>query len=266
MRASRSLIPKKYRNLHRQSFKVGFEVECVFFRTKIPHDKLEELLHKIHPQIILGDDCSIEEQHDFDDPLITDRDIRHQFSAEIETPPLHPFESLIVLRLIFQLVKKYGYTNDSCGLHASFSPVNDDVYYSVNPLVIFNQALWAKIKKDFGRTHNGYCSTTPWNKDGISQNEEKKLLDPFQYWCDVLRCGRDYYRYGYGADDGVHASYDGHSSEVNFDNYGEIRRPRSRIEIRCMGGEDYHKKFPLVTQYVDRIITAFRKGYTKKFA
>ena len=248
----KSLIAKRHTNLHKKHFRVGFECEFVLHTNKMSWDTLSKELEKIHPDIYTDGDGSIEYNW-----------ISSQSGVEIKTPPLTPYDSLIVLHKVFSLINKVGQTNRSCGLHASFSPVSNEAYKKVNPFKILDNPLWSKIKKDFKREQNYYCSRNPFNSDG-KRLAKRKIKDPFDKWNACLDGEYSDNKLDNELQDCI-CDYDGHSCDVNFDNYGECRQWDSRIEIRCMGNENYQRKFGLVSKYVQQIISTLKRGYGIKF-
>lgn len=254
----KSLIAKRYTNLWKNHFRVGFECEFILDTKTISLDNLEGELHEIHPDIYTDTDSSIKWNDD---------DYYNFDGIEIKTPPMTPYESLLVLHKVFRLINKSGFTNNSCGLHASFSPVSGEVYPKINPLKVLDNPLWAKMKKDFDRTDNTYCVQNPFNCNGKHLARQKIKDDPFKKWNNCID-------YNCGIYDIDHLDleiytcadkYDGHSSDVNFDNYGKVQNSVSRIEIRCMGNKNYQRKFGLVSKYVQQIISTLKRGYGVKF-
>lgn len=240
----KNIIANRHKNIHQidKNFLLGFEVEFIYDADKISEWNLQRTLKDIHRDICTGEDASIEEEGRFDD----------EGTLEIKTPPIPIKESLEVLHKVFQVVRKYGYTNKTCGLHASFSPVRDEVYSSLNPEKIVTSKLWDKLLKAFGRDDHYYCqSFKPNQKPYIESKAPQKL--------------RKFYEEIYPKKGAAAYGYYDHYLVVNFENY-KLRRTRySRLEVRGMGNADYEKKFGKVVKYINQILTVFKRAYEVKF-
>lgn len=238
----KATIPKEYKNIFGRSFVVGFECEFVFKNSdKLTQTSLGKRLKAIHPNIVLGYDSSIECDEDWRDDYTYDNNFRGLSGLEIKTPPLSTRKSLDVLHNTFELISECGFTNSSCGLHASFSPKSDEIYYKVDPFVILDDPLWGNMKKEFDRQDNEYCQSTTFN-----YSNRKVVAKKLRLFNDIM--------------DGD-INDDQHYNEVNFENYHEKRRGDSRIEVRCMGGKDYHKKFNDIAKNIHFIIATLKRGY-----
>lgn len=208
-----------------KDFLLAFEVEFVYNAELIDAVKMQRKLSRMQRGTIVGRDGSINMSHRF----------RLEATAEIKTPPLPPFEALRLLKKVFDFVKQYGYTNSSCGLHLNFSPVSDELYYSLNPFTFTAEPIWEEITKEFRREGNNYCRQV-WN------TKPKNLLE---IWSRMV----------YNRDVSC-----GHYNVVNLEHYGTTRGITSRIEIRGFGNREYHKRFNRIVDYSERIFKVFLKN------
>lgn len=217
------------------SFLLGFEVECVINEDKIDLDVFSKKILALNPGIDIGDDGSI----------YANRDNNNGTGVEIRTPPLKTYAALRLLKKTFQLVNKYGYTNESTGFHINLSPISDKIYYSINPFTLVKDKLWGRMRKSFKRNGNEYC-------DDVEIGDFAELLEkkPLKLWTDLIGGGN----INFGEDNVI-----GKSCVVNFDSYSLRRNNDSRLEIRACGGEGYHKKFGLIKDYTLKSLTTFRK-------
>ncbi len=234
-------IPK---NLFKsRKFLIGFEVEMIFDANKISPNKLKEALTKIHNRITWENDGSIDpdgrmdDNYDYDDENYDD--YADEKTLEIQTPPLYPHQSFNVLKEVFALVKKYGYTNETCGFHLNISPTNEKLYKSLNPFKFTLNNLWEKIKEDFGRLDNDYCNSVFPELD--SPDLQKLFLT-------LVRS------------EGNMNVFHWKDADVNFEHYDNRNKAARRIEIRAFGGEGYHKKMGLIRGYAEKIMKTFIKS------
>ena len=224
-------IDKKYTNIHSKDFRCGWEIECLI-KSRF-NESFKSEIRQLNRNIDIGTDGSLE----------ADKRDRMAFAYEIRTNPSYPFNSLINLGKIFELIDSYGFVNKTCGLHLNVSPVSDEIYEKVNPFYIAKSKLWAEIKKNFNRQRNQYCKL--YNFKGL-----KKKLTLLDIWQKDMQ----------------HASPtngDSHYRCCNFDNYHIPRRKDSRIELRVFGNEAYHKKFDLIINYTNQALEVIKEGYQR---
>jgi hypothetical protein len=231
MRKTLSQILNSYPYL-KKNFNIGFEVEFVYNADKLSFSSLQRKVGIICTAIRVDDDGSIEGEDRFD----------AEGTAELQLPPLSPKKALKVLKSVFDLVNKYGYCNYSTGLHLNLSPKSDKIYYSLNPFSLINDGLWARIRKDFKRDSCDYCMDV----EAPEINDNKLAL-----WDTVIRGGDNF---SFDIDE-----CEGKSCVVNLSRYNTQRCRDSRLEIRAMGGDNYHKRFNLVAKYTNDIIKTYLK-------
>lgn len=203
-----------------KNLNVGFELECFYDDNKMDFPEVLKSLEKIHPNIIVGGDGSL-------------RHNNPNFCAiEIKTPILRADKGMALLNELFNWIKKYGCTNQTCGFHTNFSPIKDKQYTRFNPVLFTNHPIWGTIGRYFGRNRNRYCYNAFSNLKKIRSISENIQL--------------------------VQGIYDKYTA-VSLRNWPVIRRPDSRIEIRIFGGKDYEKKFQRISYYTDKVFTLFSK-------
>lgn len=227
-----------------RSLRLGFEAEFVYDYTR-RQDLLDEI-YTLRADLDAGSDGSITGSKLF----------RSEDDMEVRTPnpPLLVKDTLEILEKMFGIIQKYGYTNNTCGLHLSFSPLDDKVYYSLNPRKLVKRKLWSDIVKDFNRGGNNYCKVIEFQRRKPESCKTK--LNKFY---DII------YNRRYNIAERVQHNYNDHGNAVNFQNYHEKRQRHSRLEIRAMGNENYEKRFDEIVSYVDKIVAAFKESYDVKF-
>lgn len=244
----------KLKNIELNDFYVGYEVEgCLNSEENISFSNFERKIHAIHPKINIGDDGSINTKKSFDE------------SFEIRTPPLKVKESIEVLKKVLNLVNEYGYTNSSTGLHASFSPICNDLYKKINPNYLSNLKLFKDIAEYFRRKSNPFCS---FYGSKINKNKLKKYIKEHPSFLQIIKnksalwqkCLNDYEKKYPFFKMSRSSYYCEHYSAVNFQHFTSKRNKSSRIEVRVMGNTNYHKKYDKIVDYTDKIIGAIKKS------
>ena len=224
---------------HKKEILIGFEVECILIETpRILIDTIKEKIKSLHRGMDIGGDGSIEwDDSDFngveDYNEETDTYKKTGYGVEVRTPPLPANEAVKLLKRLFKIVAKYGFTNDSCGLHLNFSCRNQKKRILFNPILFAAHPIWEEIGKAFNREDNDFCLN---HAENYSFN---KVSDLYENGESLIEDCRDKYS-------AVNLGY------LSDDNTG-------RIEIRIMGGEDYHKKFKTVESFSDRILNLYHK-------
>lgn len=211
-------------------FLLGFEIEMVYDADEISFESLTRKFKSLHPKIVSSHDGSIN---------LSDSSYYNAGDIEIKTPPLRQSEAFKLLKEVFNMVERYGYTDDSTGFHVNISPVTNKMYYSLNPFELIKSKLWQKIKKDFNREGNEYCNSLPRT---ATYNTSLDLFHKIS----AGQLSRD--------------NLIGKYNAVSLRNYSAIRSPNSRIEVRAMGGKDYHKKYNLIQEHINNILTEFTKS------
>ena len=227
---------KKVNFSNKSDIRLGFEIECVIKDTAVRrnlHDnpswsfwkktnKLtqfkNELKELAHP-VIYGYDGSIE---------CDDNDT----AAELRTPPLPPKDAMLLLKQVFDIVNKYGYTNSSCGFHVNISSAHKSKMRDFNPLPFLSSKLWNEILSEFKRGTNEYCRHVIRNS--------KKHMSKIRLLNALLERSEQKYRC------------------VNLRNFGNGQGKRSRVEIRGFGNKDYSNKYDTIAEYVKRIERLFK--------
>lgn len=222
-------IDKKYTNIHSRLWKIGFEIEFLL-KSDYNYNFIQEKLFEITRNLEIGDDGSLH-------PDWRDRDASNY---EIKTFPSYPVIALERINKIFILIEKYGYTNKTCSIHLNISPVSDELYYKINPFYIARQKLWVEMRKSFERSRNMYCKNYNFRR-------LKRKIYHIDLWRKQLH---------------DKSPVDGscHYKLINFDHVQIPRTKDSRIEIRSMGGELYHRKFDLILDYTDKALQVIKNG------
>ena len=219
---------------YNSKFKIGFEIEMVFNGDNISFENLTRKFQRLLPGITTGHDGSID---------LHDSEFYHPGDIEIKTPPLLVEPAFKLLKKVFNLVKRYGKTNHSTGFHINISPIHNKTYHSLDPFKLIKSHLWNRIKREFNREKNEYCKSLP------SCLKFKNNLDLFHKIGEALSTRRV---------DGEPLV--GKYNAISFRNYKPIREASSRIEIRAMGGTNYHNKYNLIKKHTDLILTEFMKS------
>ena len=196
------------------------------------YDKFFAELEKIHPDIDVGEDGSIEVPYSgYWEPV------------ELRTEALPLKEGLALLDKLLVLFAKYKEmgvwgTNKSCGFHINLSEKNIFKEYVAGEkfycrmLQKFHQR---KILRKFGRSNNDYCNVIPVKKDW--KTNFNKLYQEFRN--NSHDCGmRDKYL------------------AMAFRN-GE------RIEFRCLGNANYELKTDKIRDTIAHIYDCAIKSYSE---
>lgn len=224
---------------------VGFEVECFINESKgYSLEGIRKKIKNLHKNIEITYDGSLEfdyKEYNSGEPRENDYgDYVYKYEAEgieIVTPPLSPTKSIKLLNRILKIVKKHGFTNFSSGLHCNFSCLNKKKLSNFYPAFFASNPLWRKIGEKFNRLDNEYCV------NHADDYNIKNVLDLSYEGEDLVSDCEDKY------------------SAVNLGYF--LHNNNSRIEIRIMGGENYHKKFNLIKNYTGQILKAFDKSCIK---
>jgi hypothetical protein len=234
---------KNIKYLKSKRFLIGFEVEMCLDRIKLTVKEFKKIIKDLNKDIIIGNDGSII-------PV----DYHNHSTFELKTPPLSSLKSFKLLSKIFDVIEKYGYTNETTGLHVNISPICKKLYYSINPIYIASHPLFEKIVKDFNREDNEFCVT--YSKEDFKSEPVKNNID---FW--HRNVGECCYNYDPLV---INPDYYGHSSAVNFDNYHTKKSKDSRLEIRAFGNTNYHKKLDKVLKHTDEIIKVYLQSQKVK--
>lgn len=229
---AKKLFNKKIEFLKKQNFLFGFEVEFIFNYGKISYKDIARKFKALNRNIECEDDGSIEGNNKF----------AHEATMEVKTPPLTPFKAFSLLEKIFAIIKEYGYTNETCGLHVNFSPVSEKVYRSLNPFSFTQDPLWKTIREDFKRDDNDYCL------DFELHSEWSKPMTMLDIW---TRAVEDTYSMPYIELDHFHV--------VNLQHYRNRKTKDARVEVRAFGNTGYHHRIRAVINHSERIIKTFLK-------
>ena len=155
-------------------------------------------------------------------------------SVELISPPLTTKEFLSMTPKIFNFINKYGYTDDSCGLHNSISFTNiKNLEVSLDPVKLALFTDEGLIYKYFeSRKNNEFAVSLmkALKRGKIDYSAIKELVD-------VKKLKKKF-------------EYDRHLG-INFQNLSENNK---YIEFRYIGGSDYHKKWDKVKQIVGNYI------------
>lgn len=251
-------MPAQYKNIKKNDWKIGCEVECFGYDSKISWNKFKRRLRRINCKIEVDSDDSIEADYDDANPSHDE-----SWSMEFKTPALPAVQALKVLKLCFALMQRHGVnTNESCGFHVNFSPVSNSVYKKLNPLKIYVDPLWAKIANAFNRGNNDFC--TPPASGWPCYDFAKKFQNGFTVsplelfeWMEMMSCD------GVVSIPAIPDSPDNKSVAINLSYLHSKRTPRSRIEIRAMGNAGYHLRLPEITAYIDQSIGVFKATLCK---
>jgi hypothetical protein len=216
------------------NIRLGYEVEC-YVKDRHVGD-FEKAIKRIHNENIISDDGSIEppERADYTEFC----------TYEIPTAVLPPRSAIQNLKAIFALLQEWGGTNETCGFHLNISSTDKSRMKRFNPIPFISSPLWNRLLRDFNRADCDYCLPV-WDHTMSPMDQFNRLREEI---------GEDY-DYGYG--EGGLGSLYGKDSVVNLANWANGTRANSRIEIRGMGGNKYHYRLPLITEYTRRIMKLF---------
>jgi hypothetical protein len=227
---------KKVNFSNKSDIRFGFEIECVIKDTAVLRNlqdnpswsflilkktsKLTQFkneLKKLSHPVIYGYDGSIE---------CNDNDT----TAELKTPPLPPKDAMILLKQVFDIVNKYGYTNSSCGFHVNISSSHKTKMKNFNPIPFLSSKLWNEILRKFNRGNNEFCRPIIRSNKISKMTMARRLIENAD---EKYRC-------------------------VNLKNFGNGMTSRSRVEIRGFGNVNYSKKYDTISEFVKRIERLFR--------
>ena len=227
---------------------VAFEVECYGNVNEISRAAFGRALRRINRQIVIDNDYSINPPN-----------AASYWTMEFKTKPLKKSEAMQLLKKCFALMSKHGVdTNDSCGLHANFSPRSEAAYNKLNPLKAYIDPLWAKIAEAFNREDCDYCYPPDRSSEFFAFAKKFQngiTLSPIELMavCQDISDGL----HELGDTLNLEPADDAKSTAVNFCNLTKERTKSSRIEVRAFGGDKYHEKFDLIKGYVEEAITVF---------
>lgn len=210
----------------RSNIRLGFEIECYIKDRHI--DEWEKAVTLFHRSNNIDDDGSIETP-DWEDGTLFQ-------TYEIQTAVLPPLSALNNLKALFDAVAKWGGTNETCGLHLNISSTSKRRMKAFNPFPFVASPIWNRMVKDFNREDNDYC--VPPDLEGGPMEIFESLG------------GGD----GWGTNG---CSFFDKDSCVNFANWDGGDGETSRVEIRGMGGNKYHYRFPLVSTYTGKVMKLF---------
>lgn len=207
---------------NRSNIRIGFEVEC-YIRERFSGE-WEKAIKEINTENIIDDDGSIEppELYDYTEDFCT---------YEIQTAVLPPLAAIENLDKIFKLIAKWGGANETCGLHLNISSTNKKRMSCFNPWPFVFSPIWKRMVRDFNREDNDFC---------IPPDTDDTPMGFFGNICDNDIC-----------------SFYDKDSCVNFANWGNGTSHTARVEIRGMGGNKYHFRLPLITNYTKKVIKLF---------
>ena len=209
---------KKINWTNNTDVRLGFEVECII-RKGSNYTQFENAIRPLREKLSIGDDGSITHGVDYN-PI------------EIRTRPLPPKDAIILLKVIFDIVNKYGLTNTSCGFHVNISSAHRTKMRKFNPIPFLSSNLWNEILRKFARGNNIYCRPVlTMERRRISQVSVFKSLGGAIN--DKYKC-------------------------VTLCNFGSGLDKSSRVEIRGFGNKDYTQKFDTIVGFVKRIERLFK--------
>jgi len=212
--------------------RLGFEIECVVLDTKArdafgyakPTGKwntFKKAIYDLKSRVGISDDGSI-----------NCRSI--DTSVELRTPPLPPKDAMKLLENIFNIVNKYGLTNNSCGFHVNISSAHKMKMRRFNPIPFLSSKLWNEILKEFNRGNNEFCRPIITKSRKLAKvSIINNLMDRSE---EKYRC-------------------------VNLRHFGNGMRKGSRVEVRGFGNKDYSKKLETIAEYIKRIERLFKLSY-----
>jgi len=203
----------------------GFEVECV-----ISGEKWESFVKRIIKleqsadcRIQISDDGSIRRE-------LEGRPASYYMSVELKISPLLTTPSMKLLKRVFAIVRRYGGTNETCGLHVNVSSSNRKKMCNFDPIKFAQNSLWNDILRTFQRTANSYCKSTVIDKPASKMQFYKSLSNSFL----------DRY------------------SNINYTNFpGDTINDRTRVEIRGLGNKNYEQKYDVIAPIVRQIKKVF---------
>lgn len=220
---------------------VGFEVECFINESKgYSLDRIKKKIENLHKDIEMTDDGSLEFDYDeYNSEYNYDYDIPKYEAEGIEivTPPLSPTKSIKLLNKILQIIKKHGFTNQTSAIHVNFSCKDKKKLSCFFPALFAANPLWTKLGEKFDRLDNEYCENHALNY----------TLKDFQ---DIIENAHD-----------LQCDCENKYSAVNLGYF--LSNPDNRIEVRSMGGLNYHKRFKEIKQYTTQILKTFNDSCIK---
>lgn len=195
---------------------LGFEIECYVVNN---WDQFTYNIRKINSNIIIGNDGSI--YPDKYDNYIT-------LTCELRTPPLPFLESLQLLEKLFNVIRKYGKTNHTCGLHVNISYKNFEKFRKMDILRFLNNKIWNQILTFYKRKSNYFCY---WDYTRKITPDLLRKMQVEKYRCCSIR-------------NWIENDYNSRSTR--------------RIEIRGFGNRNYHLKIKSITKYIYKIARLFQ--------
>jgi hypothetical protein len=206
---------------NKTDIRLGFEIECIV--KEGCRGKLCNEIRALKKGITIGDDGSLEPDDDYDGT-----------TAEIRTKPLPPKDAMETLKTLFDIVNKYGGTNESCGFHVNISSLHKRKMRNFDPIPFLSSSLWNEILSKFNLRSNEFCQPTfcGFNRQRFSKVGLLRRLADTEIFDEKYNC-------------------------VNFCNFGNGTGKSSRVEIRGFGNKDYTKKFDVIAFFVKRIERLF---------
>lgn len=155
-------------------------------------------------------------------------------AIELVMPPQDFYTSVRLLTLIFAIVAACGRVSRSCGLHFTVSHPKINERYNV--LGLLSRFDVAPVLEQFDRTSNMYCKNYTFNSSVLSHEYVQQYAT-----AHTARATTNYG--GYIRSSRVDSVLTGtdRTQAINF-----TKLERSMIELRAMGGKDYHTKFQSV--------------------
>jgi hypothetical protein len=196
----------------------GFELEAC-----IKDHNLDAFRSAIRAHARCGSDCSIHTDDMGDE------------AVELRTAPYTVKKAFKNLKSLCDVIRKYGYTNASCGLHFNFSTTSMRQAKYHNPYMFASNPIWMRLLREYRRTNNCYCA-----------HRLKEDSPVFQQMVDQLYTHKD----------------DGHYCSVNYEHF--TGRKNQRIEVRVFGNKNYECKYKNIRKECDVILKLFDKCSRKQ--
>lgn len=227
------------------------ELECSF--NDYHSDAFEVALHRLHPDMDLGTDGSVEQDSRFKFKSILDEDDFMHEGREIRTPALPIDEGLKLFEKTILLMNKWTqvghlFTNASCGLHINISEETMAArfdrfcrFYS-HLVTIFPER---KVLTMFGRVGNEFCHPL-FTERGQGQANWLTI----QALAMAGKFGTNKY----------------HSIGLHNGRKDDYPVENRRIEFRCLGGKDYHIKGSKLGEALGLIVSTATDAYEMTLA
>ena len=144
----------------------------------------------------------------------------------------------------FNLLKDFGQTNCTCGLHVNISPVDKSKLDKYNYAYIAMHPVFEEIVYEFGRQDCDYCVPNCIPKAA-------------NFWINLLYTDCD--------EDGF--IYSKKSAAINLSNADTFDTPikYARIEVRAFGNVDYHYKITKIKRYTYKVLKVIRRSLDYQF-